>query len=173
MTAVPGARPLKDHSGAVTRFPDAVDAALRTAGWQPGRWDIRLAEVWADRLRAHISPGGHQHAVFPAAVEVWAEFGSLSVVPGGGAGHEVAPCGVVVNPMRAVHLARTFADLGRALETEVAPLGEESGSAAKLAIDAAGRVYAIDHTGDWYLGESFDRALMTLVTGIRPVRLTT
>ncbi|MET9943219.1 SUKH-3 domain-containing protein, partial [Streptomyces halstedii] len=30
-----------------TRFPVAVDAALREAGWQPGRWDIRQAEEWA------------------------------------------------------------------------------------------------------------------------------
>lgn len=169
---MPAAGPTEDRSGAATRFPGAVDAALREAGWQPGRWDIKQAEVWADRLRAHVSPGGHRHAVFPAAVEAWAEFGSLAVVPDPSAGSDVAPCGVVVDPMRAVHLARTFADLGRALETEVCPLGEESGSAAKLAIDAEGRVYAIDHTGDWYLGESFDQALTTLVIGVRPVRLT-
>lgn len=169
---MPAAGPLGDRSGAATRFPPEVDAALRAAGWQPGRWDIKQAEVWADRLRAHVSPGGHRHAVFPAAVEAWAEFGALSVIPDGGTGHEVAPCGVVVDPMRGVHLARTFADLGRALETEVCPLGEESGGAAKLAIDAEGRVYAIDHTGDWYLGGSFDGALTTMVTGVRPVRLT-
>lgn len=38
-----------------TRFPVAVDAALREAGWQPGRWDIRQAEEWADALRSHAS----------------------------------------------------------------------------------------------------------------------
>ncbi|MBB1247311.1 SUKH-3 domain-containing protein, partial [Streptomyces durbertensis] len=65
------------HDTVTTRFPAAVDAALRAAGWQPGRWDIRQAEIWADTLRAHTSPSGHLHHVFPAAVEAWAEFGGL------------------------------------------------------------------------------------------------
>ncbi|MDX3119814.1 SUKH-3 domain-containing protein, partial [Streptomyces scabiei] len=66
-----------------TRFPVPVDAALRAAGWQPGRWDIKQAEIWADTLRDHTSPAGHRHAVFPAAVEAWAEFGGLTVTPTG------------------------------------------------------------------------------------------
>ena len=41
-----------------------------------------------------------------------------------------------------------------------------------LAIDAEGRVYALDHTGDWYLGPDIDHALTDLVCGITPVRLT-
>jgi hypothetical protein len=155
-----------------TRFPVGVDAALRAAGWQPGRWDIKQAEEWADRLRAHVSPGGHQHAVFPASVEAWAEFGRLEIPGASGPGRQVAPAVVVIDPMRGLHLARTFADLGRALETEISPLGEEPGSGALLAIDVEGRVYAVDHTGDWYVGPDIDRALATLVSGVRPVRLT-
>jgi SUKH-3 immunity protein len=155
-----------------TRFPVGVDAALRAAGWQPGRWDIKQAEEWADRLRAHVSPGGHRHAVFPAAVEAWAEFGGLEIPGASGPGRQVAPAAVVVDPMRGLHLARTFADLGRALDTGISPLGEEPGSGALLAIDAEGRVYAVDHTGDWYAGSDFDRALAALVGGIRPIRLT-
>jgi hypothetical protein len=170
--AVPAIGPLRDHSPANSRFPTAVEAALCAAGWQPGRRDIKQAEVWADQLRAHICPGGHRHAVLASAVEAWAEFGPLTVTPIDEKGHEVAPCSVIINPMRGMHLARTFTDLSRALETEVCPLGEEPDSAAKLAIDTQGRVYAIDHTGDWYLGESFDQALTTLITGIRPLRLT-
>jgi hypothetical protein len=155
-----------------TRFPVGVDAALRAAGWQPGRWDIKQAEQWADRLRAHSSPGGHLHAVFPAAVEAWAEFGGL-VVPGvSGPGRQVAPAAVVVDPMRGLHLARTFGDLGRALDTQISPLGEEPGSGALLAIDAEGRVYAVDHAGDWYVGPDIDRGIAALVGGLRPVRLT-
>jgi SUKH-3 immunity protein len=155
-----------------TRFPAAVDAALRAAGWQPGRWDIKQAEEWADRLRGHESPGGHLHAVFPAAVEAWAEFGGLAIPAASGPGRQVAPTAVVVDPMRGLHLARTFGDLGRALETEISPLGEEPGSGALLAIDAEGRVYAVDHTGDWYAGPDIDTGLAALVGGGRPVRLT-
>ncbi|GAA1917499.1 SUKH-3 domain-containing protein [Streptantibioticus ferralitis] len=157
--------------GTTPRFPDTVDAALRAAGWQPSRWDIKQAEIWADELRGYVSPGGHRHAVFPAAVEVWAEFGELAIPAHKGKGREVAPTGLVVDPLRGLHLARTFADLGRALDTEVCPLGIESDGQAHLAIDAQGRVYAIDHTGDWYLGETFDQAAAGLVTGARPIRL--
>ncbi|GAB2598196.1 SUKH-3 domain-containing protein [Streptomyces capparidis] len=154
-----------------TRFPQAVDTALRAAGWQPGRWDIRQAEGWADLLRAYVSPGGHRHSVFPAAVEVWAEFGGLTVEVTG-AGREVARTPFTVDPLRGLHLARTFDDLGRALDSRVCPLGEEGEGQAVLAIDAEGRVYSLDHTGDWYLGATFDLALSTLVVGLQPARLT-
>ncbi|MGC5412545.1 SUKH-3 domain-containing protein, partial [Streptomyces sp. DT225] len=51
------------------------------------------------------------------------------------------------------------------------PLGEEGDGQAVLAIDLTGRVYSIDHTGDWYLGQDIDTALATLVTGLQPERL--
>ncbi|MEU8505698.1 SUKH-3 domain-containing protein [Streptomyces brevispora] len=165
------AGPANHDRHAATRFPAAVDAALRTAGWQPGRWDIRQAEEWADALRLHASPAGHQHAVFPAAVEAWAEFGGLHITAAA-PGRQIAPAAVRIDPLRGLHLARTLADLGRALETEVAPLGDEGDEHAVLAIDIEGRVYSIDHTGDWYLGPDIDKALSTLVTGTQPDRLT-
>jgi hypothetical protein len=161
---------MPDHLS-TTRFPVAVDAALRDAGWQPGRWDIKQAEHWADTLRAHVSPAGHQHTVFPAAVEAWAEFGGLTVVaPGPGRHHAPAP--LRFDPLEGLHLARTLADLGRALDTEISPLGMEGDQQAVLAMDMEGRVYSIDHTGDWYLGADIDQALTTLVTGVQPTRLT-
>ena len=154
-----------------TRFPVPVDAALRDAGWQPGRWDIVRAEEWADALRAHITPAGHLHTVFPAAVEAWAEFGGLRIT-GQGPGRQIAPASVRIDPLAGIHLARTLSDLGRSLDTEISPLGEEGEGQAVLAIDTAGRVYSIDHTGDWYLGPDMDRALGSLITGMTPTRLT-
>ncbi|GGM04724.1 hypothetical protein GCM10010129_55360 [Streptomyces fumigatiscleroticus] len=154
-----------------TRFPVPVDAALRAAGWQPGRWDIRQAEAWADILRDHVSPAGHRHTVFPAAVEAWAEFGGLRLTPTG-PGRQIAPAVLDLDPLHGLHLARTLGDLGRALDTEVCPLGAETDTHAVLAIDTEGRVYALDHTGDWYLGPDIDQALAALVAGTEPVRLT-
>ncbi|MFC7306132.1 SUKH-3 domain-containing protein [Streptomyces monticola] len=153
-----------------TRFPVTVDAALRESGWQPGRWDIKQAEQWADALREHTSPAGHRHTVFPAAVEVWAEFGGLTVAPAG-PGRQIAPVTVRFDPLCGLHMARTLGDLGRALDTEMCPLGEETESQAVLAVDAEGRIYSLDHSGDWYLGTDIDAALETLVSGIQPVRL--
>ncbi|MGI5139488.1 MULTISPECIES: SUKH-3 domain-containing protein [unclassified Streptomyces] len=154
-----------------TRFPVPVDAALRAAGWQPGRWDIKQAEIWADTLRSHESPAGHRHAVFPAAVEAWAEFGALHITAQG-PGRGLAPAALHLDPLHGLHMARTLGDLGRALDTEVCPLGEETDSRTLLAIDTEGRVYALDHTGDWYLGPGIDHGLTTLLAGIEPVRLT-
>ncbi len=163
--------PIYDHSrSAATRFPVAVDAALQDAGWRPGRWDMQQAEHWADALRTHTSPAGHRHTVFPAAVEAWAEFGGLDINPTG-PGRHIAPTPFTLDPLHGLHLARTLGDLGRALETDVAPLGQEAGGQAVLAIDTEGRVYSLDHTGDWYLGPDIDQALNTLVLGVRPVRL--
>jgi len=159
-----------DRTG-TTRFPVPVDAVLRAAGWQPGRWDIKQAEIWADTLREHTSPAGHRHAVFPAAVEAWAEFGGLHLTPTG-PGRQVAPARLHLDPLHGLHMARTLADLGRALDTEVCPLGAETDTQALLAIDTEGRVYALDHTGDWYLGPDIDQALAGLVSGIEPTRLT-
>ncbi|MGW7262035.1 SUKH-3 domain-containing protein [Streptomyces sp. NPDC054842] len=154
-----------------TRFAVPVDAALRDAGWQPGRWDIKQAEYWADTLRGHTSSAGHRHTVFPAAVEAWAEFGGLRITPQG-PGRRVAPAALHLDPLHGLHMARTLGDLGRALDTEVCPLGEETDTGAALAIDSEGRVYTLDHTGDWYLGHDIDQALTTLLTGLEPVRLT-
>ncbi|KAF3469632.1 SUKH-3 domain containing protein [Streptomyces sp. Tu 3180] len=153
------------------RFAVPVDAALRAAGWRPGRWDIKQAEIWADTLRDHASPAGHRHTVFPAAVEAWAEFGGLRINPTG-PGRQIAPAALDLDPLHGLHMARTLGDLGRALGTEVCPLGAETDTQALLAIDAHGRVYTLDHTGDWYLGPDIDRALAALVSGIQPVRLT-
>ncbi|CAM5527857.1 hypothetical protein SCALM49S_01065 [Streptomyces californicus] len=113
---------MHDHhqNTSTTRFPVAVDAALREADWQPGRWDIRQAEEWADALRSHTSPAGHRHAVFPAAVEAWAEFGGLHITATA-AGRHIAPTTVYIDPLYGLHLARTLGDLSRALETEVSP----------------------------------------------------
>ncbi|WP_328555103.1 MULTISPECIES: SUKH-3 domain-containing protein [unclassified Streptomyces] len=159
------------QGGPTSRFTEPVDGALRSAGWQPGRWDIKQAEYWADALRGHASPAGHRHCVFPAAVEAWAEFGGL-LVDAPGPGRRLAPAALDLDPLHGLHMARTLGDLGRALDTEVCPLGEEPDSHALLAIDAEGRVYTLDHTGDWYLGPHIDAAITTLLTGTAPPRLT-
>ena len=145
-------------------------AELKQAGWHPGRWQIRQAEEWADALVAHGDPQGVQHSVFPAAIEAWAEFGGLAFDLSG-AGREIARTPFLLDPRRGLHQPRTLADLGRALGRRVAPLGEEAYGQALLALDEDGRVYSLDHTGEWYLGRSVDQAVNALVLGLRPERL--
>ncbi|MFC7221503.1 SUKH-3 domain-containing protein [Streptomyces polyrhachis] len=163
------------RADAGVRFTRPTLAALHAAGWRPGRWEEARAESWANELRAHLSPGGHVHLVFPAAIEAWAEFGGLRIA-GEGPGRHIAPTPFTIDPLHGLHMARTLSDLGEALGTQLAPLGSEEGYAAgagsaTLAIDREGRVYSLDHTGDWYVGADLDEALETLATGVLPQRL--
>ncbi len=159
-------------TGAPDRFPPEVETALRRAGWRPGRRDIATAESWADLLHAHRSPGGHGCAVLPSAVEVWAEFGTLTVEPSGPSGRDVAPCAFTVDPAPCLPLAGPLGSLGSALGVPLSPLGTETTSGAALACDPGGRVFALDPFGDWYLGPTFESAAVTLLTGVHPMRLT-
>ncbi|WP_435652511.1 SUKH-3 domain-containing protein [Kitasatospora purpeofusca] len=154
------------------RFPADVAAELKAAGWHPGRWQIRQAEEWADTLAGHGGPTDVPHTVFPAAVEAWAEFGGLAFDLAG-PGRQLARTPFLVDPLCGLHQPRTLADLGRALDTRIAPLGEEAYGQALLAIDEEGRVFSLDHTGEWYLGDSVDRAISALVLGTAPERLRT
>ncbi|MFJ1703363.1 SUKH-3 domain-containing protein [Kitasatospora sp. NPDC088346] len=147
-------------------------AALKQAGWHPGRWEIIQAEQWADELAAHGGPLDVRHSVFPAAVEAWAEFGGLSFDLSG-AGRAQARTPFLLDPRCGLHQPRTLADLGRALDTKVAPLGEEAFGQALLAIDEGGRVFSLDHAGEWFLGHSIDQAVSTLVLGLPQERLRT
>ncbi|MET7275230.1 SUKH-3 domain-containing protein, partial [Streptomyces flaveolus] len=101
----------------------------------------------------------------------WAEFGGLHITPTG-PGRQIAPAGLHLDPLHGLHMARTLGDLGRALGTQTCPVGAETDTQALIAVDAEGRVYALDHTGDWYLGPDIDQALAALIGGIQPTRLT-
>ncbi|MFE0464635.1 SUKH-3 domain-containing protein [Kitasatospora sp. NPDC058965] len=152
------------------RFSADVAAALKQAGWHPGRWEIRRAEDWADQLLDHRTSDQVPHEIFPAAIEAWAEFGGLFFELSG-AGREVARTPFLLDPLCGLHQARTLADLGRALDCRLAPLGEEQQGQALLAIDETGRVFSLDHTGEWFLGNDLDQAVSTLVLGTTPQRL--
>lgn len=175
----PGRRPAR-RGGARRAEPapavspdEAAARALAAAGWHPGRRLTGQAGRWRAALRGHLSPLGHPLVVCPAAEQAWAEYGGLRLTPPPGPGREHAPSPVVIDPLRALHAARALIDLGRALGTELSPLGEAAGAGgARLAIDREGRVYAIDHTGDWYLGPDLPSALAVLLAGTAPHRLT-
>jgi hypothetical protein len=83
----------------------------------------------------------------------------------------LAPTPFLLDPRCGLHQPRTLADLGRALGTRLAPLGEELYGQALLAVDETGRVFSLDATGEWYLGATVDQALAVLVLGLAPERL--
>ncbi|MEV6932781.1 SUKH-3 domain-containing protein [Dactylosporangium sp. NPDC051485] len=151
-------------------LPVEVDAALREAGWTPGRTDPARARMWALALASHASPSGHQHTVVPPAMTAFAEFGGLAV-RADGAGEQIARCGFVLDPLRGLHAASTLADLGELIGARLTPIGAERDDAGLLAMDEHGRVFVLDHTADWYLGASIEEAITTLVLGRMPARV--
>jgi hypothetical protein len=145
-------------------FPRQAAAVLIDAGWDPSRRDTDRARAWGQQLAAELSAGGNRHAFHPAALAALAEFGAVAVEPGQD-GEDVAPSGFTLDPLRALHTADTLAAFGERIGARLAPLGVEHDDRAVLAIDEAGRVFALDHAGEWYLGDSVGAALTTLILG--------
>lgn len=152
------------------RFPAEVAEILTTAGWSPGRRDQDRGETYALQVAGYGSPDGRHHTVTPAALDAYAEFGGLVLTPTG-EGIEIAPSTVDLDPRRAVHSVHTLAELGAILGRPLSPLGLENDGVGILAIDDDGRVFVLDHAGDWFLGESVDEALAALLLGRQPARV--
>jgi hypothetical protein len=153
------------------RFPAEISSVLAAAGWTPGHTDQHRARMWALALASHASPDGRQHTVVAPAMTAFAEFGGLSI-RGEGAGEQVALSSFVLDPMRGLHSASTLAELTALIGAPLTPLGEEGDGTGLLAIDGRGRVFLLDHTADWFLGDTLDQALCTLVAGRMPARVT-
>ncbi|MFV2103757.1 SUKH-3 domain-containing protein [Micromonospora sp. LOL_024] len=152
------------------RFPPQVAETLAAAGWSPDRRSEEKGREWGLRVAAHAAPGGRQHTVTAAAVEAYAEFGGLRVRPEG-SGEQVAPSDIHLDPFLVRHSVETLAELAEATGAALSPLGEEGSGAGILAVDEQGRVFVLDHAGDWFLGASLDEALITLVLGRTPRRV--
>jgi len=152
------------------RFPRAVAATLIDAGWDPANPDEDRARDWGLKLATHLSDGGRRHAFFPAALALLAEFGGVSVEQEG-AGEDVALTGFTVDPMLGLYTVDVLAAFGERIGAGLTPIGAEAGAASFLAVDERGRVFVLDHAGEWYLGESADAALTTLILGRRPERV--
>ncbi|MEJ3743610.1 SUKH-3 domain-containing protein [Actinomycetes bacterium KLBMP 9797] len=149
------------------RFTPAVEAALRAAGWHPGR---RLSpDRLAEYRRAVARPGllgGRLWTAIGLPDRVLEEFGGL--VLEGGAGVDLNPRPFALDPTMAAHSVDTLIDAGRALGTPLIPLGVEGLDEAVLALTDQGEVLAIDPIGEWSLGATIEEALDTLVTGRHP-----
>jgi hypothetical protein len=152
------------------RFPSDVAEVLTAAGWAPGRGDPTRARAWTLALASHAAPDGRQHTVVDAALRAFTDFGGLAVRQEG-PGEQVARATFVLDPMRGLHSVTALAELSELVGARLTPLGEEGDGTGVLAIDERGRVFLVDHTADWHLGDSLDEALATLVRGRMPERI--
>lgn len=154
----------------MSRFSPRVEAALLAAGWYPGRQLAAdtLAAIHRE-IAAHQSRYGGTLRTSQAADQALTEFGGLAL--GGDWPGEVNPRPFALDPTLARYAVETLIDLGRAIGTPLYPLGVEGMDEAILAINPLGQVFAIDATGDWFLGDDPDAALETLITGRSPARV--
>jgi hypothetical protein len=152
------------------RFPAEVAEVLRNAGWSPQRRTDAQVATAVNFVRGEVGRNGARIEPFPAATEALSEFGGLYVVQDG-PGRDLRRRPFAIDPTQVAASAETLADLGKTLDTSLFPIGMEGDHESVLAIDEAGRIFALDHAGVWYLGASVDEALTTLVTGAQPPRL--
>ncbi|MEU1399549.1 SUKH-3 domain-containing protein [Micromonospora zamorensis] len=150
------------------RFPAEVANALVAAGWRPHIGDQIMAAAAVRDVTA-VSGLTHQHTVFPAAVEALTAFPSL-VGARRGRGEQVWISRFDIRPHTIAHTADTLADFGAVLGVRLFPIGTEQQDSI-LAVDERGRVFALDQAGEWFLGDSIDSALTTLLLGRAPARV--
>jgi hypothetical protein len=152
------------------RFPDIVADELREAGWSRGRRADDQAAAAIAVVHDQVGRNGARLEVFGAAVEALTEFCGVLVLQDG-PGTDLRRRPFAIDPTDVAASAETLADLGRSLDTRLFPIGLEGDHDSILVIDESGRVFALDHAGAWFLGDSIDAALVTLITGTLPPRL--
>lgn len=150
--------------------PAGIADVLVSGGWRPGHRDAERARQWAVSLAAYTAPDGRRHTIVAPAVAAYAEFGGVRVEAGDG-GEQVARSAFAIDPLAIRHSVLTLAGLAAALGVAVSPLGEEAAGAGILAIDERGRVFVIDHTAEWWLGDTVVDAFECLILGRMPARL--
>ncbi len=152
------------------KFPPDVAAVLLEAGWSEGRRAESQTSYAVERVGRWVGRDDTRLEAFPAAIDALAEFGGLFVIQDG-PGRDVRRRPFALDPTLVAASGEAVADLARLLGIRLFPLGMEGDNDAILAIDEAGRVFALDHVGEWFLGATVDAALTTLVTGSLPPRL--
>ncbi|MGW7690555.1 SUKH-3 domain-containing protein [Streptomyces asiaticus] len=145
--------------------------ALVAAGWQPGRDAGNRALLGILETSSTVALDGvTAWQTFPAVEQAVREFYGLTVAPAG-PGVDVAATGCVVDPSLGRHALRTFAAFEEGLGHRLFPFGRTDADAL-LAVDDEGRLFAVDHSGWWLLGESAAEGLVSLAEGRAPRRVT-
>ena len=150
------------------RFPDEVARMLADGGWQPRLAEASeaLADLKINRV-VGVAGRHHRHQPFPAVRRVLSDFPAVSVRRRGpGSRRQIRLFSV--DPREGAYLADVFAQVGRAIGARLFPIGFEGWGDSVLAVDDRGRVFALDQGGEWFLGETFDEAVVGLLTGSGP-----
>ena len=150
------------------RFPDDLARMLADGGWRPLNQVARetLADLKINRV-VKVAGRHHRNLPFPAVRAMLTDFPDLSVRRRGpGARRQIRL--LAVDPAEGAHLADALGQLAAVIGARLFPIGREGWGDAVLAMDERGRVFALDQGGEWYLGETFDEALVGLLRGDGP-----
>ncbi|CNE56568.1 Uncharacterised protein [Mycobacterium tuberculosis] len=148
------------------RFHLDVETTLFDAGWLPGRDAAGRVDPWLADFSAQTDSSGRSHEIFPAARDIYREFGLLDLYPFG-RGEETGAFPIHFFPAD-VPLSHVSAfGLAARLGMRTFPIGRTDDSTNVLIVDEKGRVY-MDHdiAGELFLGPTIDAALEVLVRGL-------
>jgi len=150
------------------RFAPDVADVLTTAGWTPDRAVDEQPSV--TYVRDEVGRNGARSELHAAATEALREFAGLQILQDGPGVH-LRRRPFLIDPVPVAASTETLADFGAVLGDSLFPLGMEGDHDSIIAIAASGHVFALDHAGEWHLGDSMDEALTTLVAGRQPARV--
>ena len=143
------------------RFPHEVARVLAGGGWTSANEAIgdimisRATEVSGGRLRP-----------FGAARRIAAEFPGVRCGRRG-AGLRRAVRLLTIEPALGAYAVTALDELARLTGVPLFPIGIEGGDAV-VAVDELGRVFVLDQAGEWFVGQSIDEALVSLLAGDGP-----
>jgi hypothetical protein len=150
------------------RFAPGVAEVLTTAGWTPDRVvDVQSA---VDYVLGEVGQGGGHCEAHAAAIDALREFTGLTIMQDG-PGIDLRRRPFLIDPVPVAATTETLADFGAVLGQMLFPIGLEGDYDSIIAMAESGHVFALDHTGEWHLGDSMDEALVTLITGRQPPRV--
>jgi SUKH-3 immunity protein/YwqJ-like deaminase len=145
------------------RFPHEVARTLAGGGWRSfGPVDVsgeaaigRAVEVSGGRLRP-----------FPAARRIAAEFSGVRCGRRG-PGLRRAVRLLTIDPVLGAPAVVALEEFAQVVGVPVFPVGVEGGDAI-VAVDELGRVFVLDQAGEWFVGQSIEEALVSLLAGDGP-----
>lgn len=158
-------RPATGRDPAPGRLPEEVAWVLAEAGWEDRSPAAAASLARVQLARALAVPGvEHRHEAFPAAFEALCRYPPMTTGrKGPGLVQRIRL--VEFGTAAAAHSADMLHELGALIRAPLFPVGAENYGETVLAVDERGRVFAVDQGGDWFVGDTLDEALVTLLTG--------
>jgi hypothetical protein len=143
------------------RFPHEVARTLAGGGWTPT--DDALGDAMISRA---VEISGGRLRPFEAARRIAAEFPGVRCGRRG-AGLRRAVRLLTIDPALGAYAAGALTEFAEIVGAPLFPVGLE-GDDAIVAVDERGRVFVLDQAGEWFVGQSIDEALVSLLAGDGP-----